>query len=106
MKQELQAEVARLTEELAVRDATAAQQQQQQTQNARQLASSDLADAERRADAAAGEADGLRQAVTRREAQLETVEARLCGTEAALQAAQVEALPHMTKKIKPHVSFI
>lgn len=87
--QELQSEVARLTQELAARDAAAAEQQQHCLSDARQLAAGEFADAERRAAAAAGEADSLRQTVTQREAQLETLEARLLGTEAALQAVQV-----------------
>ena len=81
------AEVIRLTQELAARDA--ALSEQQQVQNAKQAVANSTADAERRAAAATAEADSLRQAVTEREAEVGTLEARLSGTEAALQAAQV-----------------
>lgn len=72
---------------MAARDAAASEQQQ--VQDAKHAAASSAADAERRAAAAAAEADSLREAVTEREAEVGTLEARLSGTEAALQAAQV-----------------
>ena len=81
------AEVIRLTQELAARDAPLSEQQQ--VQSAKQVVANSTADAESRAAAATAEADSLRQAVTEREAEVGTLEARLSGTEAALQAAQV-----------------